>query len=226
MDSSLSPKSSQPDAPKFSPAKPIQKSAVSSGKKIETSIKGVKRPWWKFWEQKKSPVIPSQISLKPAPAPGSAQAEQPPIQPKMEEKKVEMLPPIPIEKIENLEKSQDQMLKTINNGNKKLGTQLDGVGKALTDVDGNVSALRKMGEKSLSSIDHMSSVMKFVETSVIEMQGKMKSSTKAYSALLDQVEKTEEKNEAAFENLKKKSLWTNIILVLGIIVTIVVLKYL
>jgi len=149
-----------------------------------------------------------------------------------------ILPPIPVEKIEQIAEAQgaqSEVLKSINNGQDKISGVLDQMGlsisqaaekaaadssrisNSITQVDGSVGALRKVSEKSLTSIDHMSGVIKTVESAVKGMQGEVDKSTKAYDELFEKSKETEKAHADEIAKLQMRSLWVNVLLGLGIV---------
>ena len=252
-------------APSAKPAVAAKSMTPSDNPTPATTVR--KRPWWKFWAKKEVvvPAVSTKVKLPPQPDLAAKTADLPkpaavakrvipPVaKPKGQVKYVsalpevveeEALPPIPLEKIEEIveaQGAQSEMLKAINNGQDAISGAIDKVGLSVTQaaekaeaansrlansisqVDGSIGALRKVSEKSLTSIDHVSSVVKTVEDAVKGMQGEVDKSTKAYDELFEKSQKAEKAHADQIAKLQARSLWVNVLLGLGIVGGIVAL---
>ncbi len=118
----------------------------------------------------------------------------------------------------NLDKTVNQVAEKLEKSAKENAQELK---NSLTKVDSSIDGLRSVNEKSLDSMDQMSSLMKTVESGVKGMQGEVAKSTKAYDELVKKSEETAQRQAEEMAALQKKTLLINLLLGLAVIGVII-----
>ncbi|MGJ8696072.1 MAG: hypothetical protein ACSHYF_07125 [Verrucomicrobiaceae bacterium] len=143
----------------------------------------------------------------------------------IEFKSTDILPPIPMENIEALTRSTEQVSGALD----QVSTHLASVGKrddlmikSLDRVDGTLGSLQQTNEKSITAIDGLKGVLSGVRAAMGEMQQETKKSAKRYEELVEKMSKTEAEHSATVLKIQKRTLWVNVALGVALVIGLIV----
>ncbi len=144
---------------------------------------------------------------------------------KVEVSLAESVPPMPIENLEALTKTQGQ----VSGALEKVAGQLDEAGKregkmidSLSKLDGSLGELTRFSEKSISTMDGTKGLLAKAHGSMDAMQNELKNSAKRYEELCEKIQLAEKENKEAIAKLQKRTVLVMGLLGLALIVSLIV----
>ena len=204
-----------------------------------------KRPWWKFWGKAPEIAVDSKADelLEGAERPLTeeelvhkrhealidsvnqichsleATTNRP-----IEVKTTDLVPLIPGENIDNLNRTQELVsgvLTHVSTRLEKAGERDNVMIESLSSMDKSITSLNDVGERTITTMDGMKGILSQVSGAMSTMQTELKQSSKRYEELCDKVQKAEAENIAKVEKLQKSTLWVNVILGVAVAVGLI-----
>ena len=232
----------KPEPIKKELVQPEKAPAAKSGVTVEEAPK---RPWWKFWGKAPEIAVDSKADelLEGAERPLTeeelvhkrhealidsvnqichsleATTNRP-----IEVKTTDLVPLIPGENIDNLNRTQELVsgvLTQVSTRLEKAGERDNVMIESLSSMDKSITSLNDVGERTITTMDGMKGILSQVSGAMSTMQTELKQSSKRYEELCDKVQKAEAENIAKVEKLQKSTLWVNVILGVAVAVGLI-----
>lgn len=147
---------------------------------------------------------------------------------KVEVSVVDLVPPLPVENIDALTKTQEAVSGVLE----KVAGRLDRAGKrddlvvdSLKRVDGSLASLSKVSERSISSMDGVKGTLGQVNGTMEEMQTEIKRAGTRYEELCEKVQTSEREHVETMLKLQKRTLIVNALLgvsLIGCVIAVIV----
>ncbi|MDA7672415.1 hypothetical protein N9938_00310 [Akkermansiaceae bacterium] len=127
----------------------------------------------------------------------------------IEFKGADILPPIPVENIDALTKSTEQVtgvLQQVNGQLERASQRDDLMTKSILKVDTTLGSLQRVNEKSIAAMGGVEKVLGGVSTAMTEMKQEIKESSRRYKALCEQINEVEVEHSKTVTKLQQRTL--------------------
>jgi len=138
----------------------------------------------------------------------------------------DILPPIPVENIEALTASTEQVsgvLQSIKGQLDSAGRRDDRMIESISKVDTTLGSLQRVNEKSITAMDGLQQIMGGVSTAVAKMQSELGESTKRYKGLCERMHDAETAHSTTVAKLQQRTLILAGMLGIGLIASLIAL---
>ncbi|YCM44720.1 hypothetical protein V2O64_01625 [Verrucomicrobiaceae bacterium 227] len=143
---------------------------------------------------------------------------------KVEVSVVDLVPPLPVENIDALTRTQEAVTGVLE----KVSGRLDKVGErdvlvidSLNKVDGSLLSLSKVGERSITSMDGVKGTLGQVNGAMETMQVELKRTGKRYEELCEKVQNSERDHAETMVKLQKRTLLMNAFLGIALVACVI-----
>ena len=143
---------------------------------------------------------------------------------KVEVSVVDLVPPLPVENIDALTRTQEAVSGVLE----KVSGRLDKVGErdglvidSMKKVDLSLASLSKVGERSITSMDGVKGTLGQVNGTMESMHGELKRTGKRYEELCEKVQNSEREHAETMLKLQKRTLLVNAFLGIALIACVI-----
>ena len=136
----------------------------------------------------------------------------------------DILPPIPIENLDALTKSNEQVsgvLQQVSGRLESVEKRDDLMLKSMSRVDGTMSSLQRVNEKSISTFENMQGTLKNVQGAIEDLKTESQKSSNRYESVIQKMQDQETEHLTLINKIQKRTLWVNLILGVGVIIGLI-----
>ncbi len=142
----------------------------------------------------------------------------------IEFKSSDILPPIPVETIDALTRSTEQVSGVLAEFTSQLQNaerRDDLMIKSMSKVDSTLGSLQRVNEQSISTMDGVKQVLSGVGTSMTDMQQELKDSAKRYKLLCERMHEVESDHSETVAKLQQRTLLVFGLVGVGLIASLI-----